>query len=378
MGACGGGNTSGGGGGTPPPKIVEYLYATNTANQIFAISINAATGALTQTAVASGDTLGVGNLGIAIAPSGKFLYAANDVASGINGYSTNSSGTLSLIPGSPFLPLGPATVVFGGLAIDSGGKFLYAASQLGFGIVGFTIDSANGSLIPIPGGPFATGVGTPPGEIAIDPTGRFLYASTQIDDVVVPGHNVWAFKIDSSTGALALIAGSPFATLVNSQPVGLKVDPSGKFLYVALSNSGSVAAFAIDSTTGSLTAVAGSPFPTASTQFTQTSALSVSPSGRFLFAFNFHLSTVAAFTIDSNSGSLSPVTGSPFPTNPNGQGDLIVDPSGKFLYLAVGWSPTIGFLVFNIDPNTGALTPVAGSPFAAAQNPSGLAVVRFQ
>jgi|ERR1017187_801374 6-phosphogluconolactonase (cycloisomerase 2 family) len=376
--ACGGGNNSGSGGsGTPPPTGAEVLYAVNGSNEVFSFSIDQTTGSLSQTATVSPGGETVNNYALAITPSGSFLYAANDVVSGINGYSTNSSGTLSLIAGSPFIEQ-PPSLGAGGLAIDSGGRFLYVASQSGFGVVGFTIDSTSGALTPIPGAPFSTE--NSPSDVAIDPTGTFLYVSTLNDDAVLPGHNIWAFTIDTQTGALAPIFGSPFATIANGQPAQLQVDPSGQFLYVALSNSNCIAAFTIDSATGALTPVTGSPFPTASTEFTQTSSLAISPSGNFLFAFNFNGSTVAAFTIESGNGILDPVAGSPFPTNPNAEGELIVDPSDKFLYLTVGagFAPPSAFVIFDIDASTGVLTPNASSPFAGTQEPFGLAVSQSQ
>jgi 6-phosphogluconolactonase (cycloisomerase 2 family) len=66
--------------------------------------------------------------------------------------------------------------------------------------------------------------------------------------------------IDASTGALAPVSGSPFATETLSSAVA--VDPSGKFVYVANGDppANNVSAFAIDPNTGALTAVPGSPF----------------------------------------------------------------------------------------------------------------------
>jgi 6-phosphogluconolactonase (cycloisomerase 2 family) len=375
--ACGG-NISGGG-GTPPPTSSEILYAADTSNSIFAFSIDQTTGGLNQTAAETPGGNTVGNTGMAITPSGSFLYAANNVNSEINGYATSSSGTLSLVAGSPFT-VQPTSLGIGGFAIDPGGKFLYAGNQSGFGVVGFTIDNTTGALTTIPGGPFSSpGNGGPPLDLAIDPTGKFLYTSASFDDVFLPaGYNIWAFTIDSQTGALTSIPGSPFLTQGNSQPQGIRVDPSGKFLYVALSNAGSIAAFTIDGTTGVLTSVPGSPFATASTEATQTYEIALAPSGKFLYAFNFNGNTMAAFTIDSTSGVLTTIAGSPFPVIPNGEGGIIVDPSGKFLYLTIGFGPPSAFVIFNIDPNTGGLTSNPVSPVAGSQAPLGLAVAKFQ
>ncbi|MGC2772209.1 MAG: beta-propeller fold lactonase family protein [Candidatus Sulfotelmatobacter sp.] len=370
-GGSGSGNTSNGG-GTSPPTTTEILYASNVFNSIFALSVDQTTGSLTQTANASPGGETVSNSVITITPSGSYLYAVNDTSAGINGYATNKSGSLSLISDSPFpiLPaVQPSSSGVEAMAVDPTGRFLYAGSGAGFdGIASFSIDASSGALTAT-GGPFSTGIGTMPAGIAINPAGTFLYATDQ-------EQSVWAFTIDSQSGTLTPVHGSPFTA--GSQPVGLQVDPSGEFLYVALSNSNGIAAFSIDNASGALTTVLGSPFPTAPTQFTQTYQLTIHPSGKFLYAFNFNGNTLAAFTINSMTGALNTIPGSPFAINPNAEGDLIVDPSGQFLYLTIGSSLSSAFVIFDIDPTTGAPTPNSQSPVAGDQEPSGLAAARFQ
>jgi 6-phosphogluconolactonase (cycloisomerase 2 family) len=214
--------------------------------------------------------------------------------------------------------------------------------------------------------------------MAIDPTGKFLYASGAADAPLSGAPNVWGFAIDSQTGALTSMPGSPFVTQPGGQPYGIKIDPSGKFLYVALSNGNSVAALTIDATTGTLTAVPGSPFPTAPAQFTQTYELTISPSGKFLYAFNFNQNTVAAFTINRTSGALTTIAGSPFAINPNAEGDLIVDPSGNHLYMTIGYGfQPVAFDIFDIDPTTGSLTLNPNSPISGTEEPFSLTVAQF-
>jgi 6-phosphogluconolactonase (cycloisomerase 2 family) len=370
--ACGGSGGSSSGGGNPPPSSTEILYAANTANALFALEIDQTTGALTQTASVSPGGGTVSNSALALTPAGSFLYAVNDTTSGLNGYSTGKAGTLTSIAGSPFpiLPaVQPAWPVVLALAADPQGRFLYAGTGAGFGgIASFSIDSSSGALTAT-GGPFSTGVGTMPAGIAINPAGTFLYATDQ-------EQSVWAFSIDSQTGALTPLAGSPYNA--GSQPYGVQVDPAGHFLYVALSNGNGIAAFSINAGTGVLSPVPGSPFPTSSMQVTQTYRLTIHPSGKFLYAFNLNGSTVAAFTIDSTSGALSPISGSPFAVAPSAGVDLTVDPSGKFLYMSLSGDPPSAFVLFDIDPNTGGLTPDPLSPLGGADQPWGLTVARFQ
>ena len=378
--ACGGGSSNPGGnsGGNndPPPSGTEVLYAANTFNAIYAFKIDQTSGALNQIGSVTPGGNTATNSALALTPAGTFLYAANDDIGGIDGYTINSAGTFSLVAGSPFpISLTSPWPVVQSLTIERKGRFLYAPTLAGFGgIESFSINSTTGALTPT-GGPFSTfslGLGGMPVGIAGDPSGRFLYATDQ-------DQSVWAFTISAQDGTLTAVPGSPFHT--GSQPYGLRVDPSGKFLYVAISNSNSVDAFAINVATGALTHVPGAPFPTAATPFTQTYALTIHPSGKFLYAFNFNGSTVAAFTINSSNGILTPVSGSPFPITPTAQGDVIVDRSGKYLYLTLGPpSPPAAFAafaIFNIDQTTGALRVNPQSPVLGSQQVQGLAVASY-
>ena len=79
----------------------------------------------------------------------------------------------------------------------------------------------------------------------------FAYVANQ-------GGDVSAYKIDSTTGVLSKVLGSPFQ--VGAGPQSVAVDPSGKFAYVANARSNDVSAYTINSTTGALSPVTGSPF----------------------------------------------------------------------------------------------------------------------
>jgi len=377
----GGGNSgNGGGGGSTPPTPTEILYASDFGNKLFSFNIDTSSGALTLITTATIPANTVSTSSIAVAPQGNFVYATTGT-SGVAAYSSNATGALSPVSGSPF-PVA-TTLQVSGLIVDPKSRFLYASdlpsNGATAGVIGFTIGTG-GALTSIPGGPFSSpGLGGPPEAITIDPTGKFLYASASFDDVLVPGGlNIWGFTIDSQTGVLTSMPGSPFATQQGGQPQGIEVDPSGKFLYVALLNTNSIAALTIDSATGALTTVPGSPFATAPSQINpQTSEFAISPSGKYLYAFNFNGSTMSAFTIDSTSGALAPLAGSPFAVNPAAEGSLIVDPSGKFLYITIGFGPPSAFDIFNIDPNTGTLTPNINSPFAGSEEPLSLGVAQF-
>jgi hypothetical protein len=62
----------------------------------------------------------------------------------------------------------------------------------------------------------------------------------------------------SPDGDPALTAPGPYATGTN--PFAIAIDPTGQFAYVANEGSNNVSAYTIDSTTGALSPMAGSPF----------------------------------------------------------------------------------------------------------------------
>jgi 6-phosphogluconolactonase (cycloisomerase 2 family)/uncharacterized membrane protein len=288
-------------------------------------------------------------------PSGtseEFAYSAN-----LN----QVTGFELVLPGgslaSPFNVSGPNDA--GGMVADPTGHFLYVSDFTGNAIDAFQIQSATGKLTSISGSPFPVGSGNGPSGMAIDSAGKFLFlAHANLN-------GIFAFTRDKNTGALALVPGSPFAAGASTMHV--LVDPSDRFLYASNYNDsmGAISAYQIDPITGGLTAIAGSPFPT-QVGYPGPAQLAVEPSGKFLYvglggtvnANHF----VAAFSIDPSTGSLTPVPGSPF-TAGNGAFRVAVDRSGKYLYASNSFDNNIS--AFTIDGATGSLSGVSGSPFGS-------------
>ena len=89
------------------------------------------------------------------------------------------------------------------------------------------------------------------------------------------------------------------------------------------------------------------------------------PSGKFAYVANSGTSTLSAFSIDPKTGALAPIPGSPFATGSN-PFSVAVDPSGKFAYVANftsndvsaysissnGASPSIRLKTFRLPPSS--------------------------
>jgi 6-phosphogluconolactonase len=83
---------------------------------------------------------------------------------------------------------------------------------------------------------------------------------------------------------------------------------------------------------------------------------------QFAYVANSGDNAVSGYMIDPITGALRGIAGSPFRAGaqPN---SVAVDPSGKFAYVANSGDNTVSG--YTINPATGALTVIAGSPFAA-------------
>jgi 6-phosphogluconolactonase len=352
----------------PPPP--EFLYATST-DHILAFTINQSTGALGTPLVMTGPNQ---SIGMAATVTLGHLYVSDFLNDAVDGFSINSSsGGLTAITGSPF-PLGGTPPGAGGLSYVLPGNFYLYATDLNAGTVaGFTFDSTSGKLTPVPGSPFLAG--NTPVQAARDYLGKFLYVSNLNDSA----GGISAFTINQNTGALSPIPGSPFPTgPAGSFPGPSAIVVNNNFLYVALTGTvnanNKIVAFAIDPSTGVLTTLPGSPFVTGSNpSYIAFVPVTLVGFQAFLYTANVQDSTISAFTADDNTGVLTPVPGSPFAAGTS-LGGLAVTPTGDFfLYAADPQAKTVR--AYTIDGNTGVLTPLPGSPFPAGNAPMLLTVV---
>ena len=232
------------------------------------------------------------------------------------------------------------------------GNFVYTNNdQITNTVSAFSV-GADGTLTQVAGSPFPTG-GTGAGgglfasnRIAATTAGDLLFAAnTETDDISV-------FKINPSTGALTLVPGSPFATgNVGGNFAGISVaaTPNGKFLMAASFGSSNVAVFSISSN-GALSPIAGSPFPTQANPF----SINISPNGKFLAVAE---GDVEMFNIASG-GALTSL--GLFPSGLARGLDMNCSTSSLYAGESDGTETIVDS--FDLAAN-GGLAPVPGSPF---------------
>jgi len=273
------------------------------------------------------------NPGTSPSTASGFVFV-NHLAAGLSAYRMDDSGRLSAVAGSPF-------PVPSSYAIDPSGNFVVGLT--GNTVQVFRIDRSTGALSEVAGSPFTTGAEA--SEIVFHPNGRFLYVVNQFDNFVA------ALSFNTTTGAVSAI-GERLQTGLDDPNAPLRsiaIDPNGRFLFVAANG---IASFAIDSNTGLLSTVPGSPVPD---RFPFVRSLTVHPSGRFLFAAlgSFVEGKVRVYPITQSGLVGEQVSGSPFTA---GQDPLWVafDSTGRFAFVANAASNDIS--VFSVNTNTGALT----------------------
>jgi 6-phosphogluconolactonase len=242
-------------------------------------------------------------------------------------------------------------------------QYLYALGLNGQ-ISAFPINGSTGA----PGSPTSnSGPANSLGMAALN--NQFLYASNPQLGLLGTSGSIDAWSINLGTGALTTVQGSPFSLGPLSLGAGLAANGPAKVLYVG--DAGRIDALKA-AANGALSTVIGSPFPAGTNLY-----LTVDPQNRFLFASDdTPPGNVLAFTIDPSTGALTTVAGSPFATIPGSVGNtqpgaIVVDSSGSFVFTAL--TATNQIAAFKITASSGALTPVLGSPFPSGTHPIALA-----
>jgi 6-phosphogluconolactonase (cycloisomerase 2 family) len=308
----------------------------------------------------------------------SFVYTNDDYnghANSVSGFSIGADGSLSKLPGSPFMTGG----LGGGggdtqarrIAITPDGKFLFASNAgLTAGvssISAFSVDPGSGNLTLLAGSPYSTGTDGGEGiSLGLSPDGSFLYAlntnSHQFD-----GDYISIFRV--TNGTLELIGPLVHAPLTgpgfsgSAANIDLRVTADGNYVYVSQyafnTSNGRIAIFS-RAPDGSLS----SPqFFTSNPQSGFTS-LETNCSGDRLFALNYFAKppSVSVFAIGSG-GMLSEIPNSPFTISSDGGGSLYLSPDEARLFVGNNHKFPSSVSVFSVSSD-GTLGLVPNSPFA--------------
>lgn len=357
----------------PAPKPVcpgcLFLFATTASGVIYSISGEASgdfnEGDVTVLNSAPGPAGSEGIIAIPNIPTVQKpqpttqgeLYVSDPALNSIRAYNINGQAYAyggSLTPASfGAFSLAPAGGMPGHMELFDGHLVVMNSD----GQISVLNRNADSSLTAIAGSPFTAPSGMSrfcAMSWASNSPQKFLYAINPSD----PIEGIAGFSMADS-GALTPLPGSPFPLPSGTGALTLACPevPVSNALYVGMRDAGAITAFAI-AADGSLSPVAGSPFAAGR----GTSSLVVE-SG-FLYAQNSADATISGYALDPGTGVLTALPGSPFPSAATsatltGDGGF-----GGYLFLPDASGATI--YIFAADAKTGFLTPVHGSPVSYA------------
>ncbi len=330
---------------------------------IYIFALNAATGALTLQEICDD---GMNPSWLAFHPSGKYLYAANEVSNfgggqtgAVTSYVVDGlSGRLARLNTVSSEGAGPAH-----LSVHPSGKYVLVANYYG-GCFAVLPISGNGGLASATDikrdmqspGPIKA-VSAPQGSFAIsghdrthahmiesDPSGRFVVGTDLGTDTI----HTW--RLDQQSGKLDLVGDTTVPA--GDGPRHFAFHPNGRWCYSIQEEASTVILFDFDPEDGRLKArqqVLSLPAGLAGTNFT--SEVRVSSEGRFLYAANRLHDSIAVFSIGT-SGELT------YASETWTRGDyprsFTIDPSGNFLYCCNQRADAI--TSFRVNRSTGGLT----------------------
>jgi 6-phosphogluconolactonase len=345
-----------------PARQGQYLayvgtYTTKTGSKgIYAYRFDAASGELSAIGLAAESN---DSSFVAVHPSGKYLYAVNEVGNfgGSNSGAVSAfaidrkTGKLTFLNQLATRGAGPCHV-----SLDRTGRFVLVANYDGGSVAVFPVQ-ANGSLGK--DSDFVQHTGSGPNKerqeephahwIGTSPDNRFALAvDLGLDEILV-------YRFDSTKGSLAP-NDPPFAKVnPGAGPRHLAFQVNGKFAYVLTEMENAVTAFAYSQKNGSLSALQTvSTLPKDYSGPKEAAELIVHPSGKFLYASNrAGVDSITAFAINPAKGTLRLV--GQYSTRGKTPRHFAIDPTGAFLLAANEESNNI--VVFKIDVATGGLTP---------------------
>ena len=188
---------------------------------------------------------------------------------------------------------------------------------------------------------------------------HFLYAAIPASNEIV------IYREDPNSGILTQLTGSPITA--GSAVQSIVIHPSNKFLFAANTGENDISLFTISSL-GALNEV--TPRTSVAPSGSAPMVLAMDSAGNFLYVGNAGSNNVSIFSIAAGTGALTPVAGSPFPLGISPI-NMQVSPSGAFLYITGNGTPG-SIEAFSLKQ--GVPSVVAGTPFSTGGGPYGLAI----
>jgi 6-phosphogluconolactonase (cycloisomerase 2 family) len=336
----------------------EFLYKPGRFIQLFTIDKSNGTVSLTSYIRAPSRTSAVvlseGTAAAKFWP--QLVIAATPKSGSVGFYSVNLGNGALELKGKTSMVSEPMAI-----ATDSDNGFVYISNGADNSIAIFKTDTegkltfiAATSLTPPPQPPVTTPF-LDPASMAIDPSGRFLFIALRLTaDIVIADR-------DQSTGAITISKNSYHAAGFGCKPSLVTADPAGAFVYVSCVNGGTVVW---------RTAPPGAPQLVGSLPVTAT-AVSADAGGKYLYSADGNNSKITSHNVETNGPVLH--SSNPLPTGQQPV-SIAVDPLGRWVYSLNRANKTISvFQVVDDDLTTLPAVSLRSevTPTAARVDPSG-------
>jgi 6-phosphogluconolactonase len=295
----------------------RFMYAALRSKPNWSISsfaIDGQTGELTQI----GNTAAFNStVYLSTDRTGRFLIAANNP----NNYDHRTGALCISAIGDHGCVQAPYEMVrtppkLHSAGVDPSNRFIFGMSCDGDAVLRYAFDATTGILNPDPLPPVLVERRRGPRHFQFHPNNRFMYMVTEYDA------SVYAFRYDVRNGALTeiQIIGAPPPGFepqergrlgISAAGADLHFTPDGRWLYVSVRASLTMAVFAVDPVTGLLTSAGHFPVPKEPRGF------SIDPLGRYLFVAGDESKNLVSFAIDPATGALSKLAEYPMGEGPN-------------------------------------------------------------
>jgi 6-phosphogluconolactonase len=343
-----------------PSSAATFVYVGNADSQDITVLELKSNGDLTpvETAAVPGPAKPGSSLPLAVSPDKKRLYAGlrNEPYSAVTFTIDGKTGKLK--PAGS----GPLADSMAYVATDRSGKFLLSASY-GGNKVAVNAIGPDGVVRPA-----QQIVPTQPNAhcIQADPSNRYVLHTS------LGGDLVYQEKFDARTGKLTPNNPPSIGVKAKAGPRHLVFAPKEKFVYLVDELDASIYVFPWDGKTGTLRTEiqVATALPKGFEGKPWAADIHVTPDGRFLYASERTTSTLAAFSVDSKTGLLTPIESYPTEKQPRA---FNIDPTGRYL-LAVGQLSN-SMTSYAIDKATGKLGKLKEYPMG--KNPNWVEIVRF-
>lgn len=222
----------------------------------------------------------------------------------------------------------------------------------------YSINPANGSLTSVG---TATVGSSPERMIAVIIEGKtYLYVAA------FSSNAIYQYSFDDTSGVLTPLTPAFISTGASTAPIGLAVDDTRTFIFVALSGNGRVGSYRISPDTGNLIS-AGAPV------LAGTLPYDLCFRNGFVYVGNYTSATISIFKMNTLSGTLTSAF-TAVATRPNPRG-ISISPNGLNLYVAsTTGSGAASIAQFSVNPTTGAIAALSPAFQTVANFPTDIAI----